>query len=500
MHTHLKKYTFKMGKISTNSTRQKANQHANPLYAELTSDGTKIRTKQTKKQEKINRGDRDEEFIEPSMSKKILSLARAQQNEIEEEENALSKRDGKNITEKYRFQLPQNSDEEQSDDEDDEETQFESMEGFDDEIEGDFGSEQELVDNEDAKLFEKYLESQNRPRDGFDGTKSFNLADKILAQMEKNKIDIGINETEDEGGHAKGEGVMLPPKVIAAYTQIGEVLSTYTHGKLPKLFKITPSLNNWEDVLYVTNPEAWSPVAVYEATRLFVSRLTASEAEKFISMILLERFRDDIANDEELHRLNYHIYRALKKSLYKPSAFFKGFLFPLAEIGCTSREAKIAGSVLSKISIPALHSSVALSHLLTLDYNPAIMIFIYVLIEKKYALPYQTIDDLVFYFMKFRNIPGTAGAEMDIDQDEKDNQTIKFNGRDVKLTKGWYRAFLAFAQIYKNDITDDQRDFLLETIRQRFHPGFGPEIRRELLAGKPREYKGQKEQEMVDVF
>lgn len=35
---------------------------------------------------------------------------------------------------------------------------------------------------------------------------------------------------------------------------------------------------------------------------------------------------------------------------------------------------------------------------------------------------------------------------------------------------------------YKNDLTDDQKDFLLETVRQRFHPLIGPEIRRELLS------------------
>ena len=33
---------------------------------------------------------------------------------------------------------------------------------------------------------------------------------------------------------------------------------------MPKAFKVIPSLNNWEEVLYLTNPEEWSPHAVYQ--------------------------------------------------------------------------------------------------------------------------------------------------------------------------------------------------------------------------------------------
>ena len=48
---------------------------------------------------------------------------------------------------------------------------------------------------------------------------------------------------------------------------------------------------------------------------------------------------------------------ALKKALFKPAAFFKGILLPLAESGnCTLREATIVSSILAKCSIPMLHS------------------------------------------------------------------------------------------------------------------------------------------------
>lgn len=51
--------------------------------------------------------------------------------------------------------------------------------------------------------------------------------------------------------------------------------------------------------------------------------------DRFNSIVLLDRVRDDI---DEHKKLNVHLYNALKKSLYKPAAFFKGFLFPLAMV------------------------------------------------------------------------------------------------------------------------------------------------------------------------
>lgn len=54
---------------------------------------------------------------------------------------------------------------------------------------------------------------------------------------------------------------------------------------------------------------------------------------RFLSLILLDRVRDEI---HESKKLNVHLYNSIKKSLYKPAAFFKGFLFPLAEVSLFS--------------------------------------------------------------------------------------------------------------------------------------------------------------------
>lgn len=49
-------------------------------------------------------------------------------------------------------------------------------------------------------------------------------------------------------------------------------------------------------------------------------------AQRFYNLVLLPRIRDDIA---EYKRLNFHLYMALKKALFKPAAWFKGKGSPL---------------------------------------------------------------------------------------------------------------------------------------------------------------------------
>ena len=70
--------------------------------------------------------------------------------------------------------------------------------------------------------------------------------------------------------------------------------------------------------------------------------------------------QDDI---RETRKLNVHLYNALKKALYKPSAFFKGVIFPMISEGCSQREATIVASVVAKVSVPVLHSAAALHRL-----------------------------------------------------------------------------------------------------------------------------------------
>ena len=161
------------------------------------------------------------------------------------------------------------------------------------------------------------------------------IMEKIHQKEENNRLQ-GIQMQEDvQYDNA------LPPKVVEVYTSVGKLLAHYTSGKLPKALKMLPHLKNWEDVLWITRPDEWSPIATYACTRIFASNLNAKMAQRFFNIVLLEKVRDDISRH---NKLNYHLYLALKKALFKPAAFYKGLLLPLAMSNtCTLREATIIG-------------------------------------------------------------------------------------------------------------------------------------------------------------
>ncbi len=112
----------------------------------------------------------------------------------------------------------------------------------------------------------------------------------------------------------------LDDKVVEVYRGVGKLLRRFTTGSLPKAFKIIPNLRNWEEVLYLTEPEDWSPHACYAATKMFVSNLNAKMAQRFLALVLLPRVRHEIREHKRLH---FALFQALKKACYKPGAFYK---------------------------------------------------------------------------------------------------------------------------------------------------------------------------------
>ncbi len=279
------------------------------------------------------------------------------------------------------------------------------------------------------------------------------LADIIMAKInEKEEQHKDGMEQEEDDGYTD-----IPEKVAEVYTDIGKILSRYTAGKLPKAFKVIPSLANWEEVLYLTRPDKWTPQAMYAATRIFASNLNPKMAQRFYNLVLLDAVRADIL---ENHKLNYHYYNSLKKSVYKPAAFFKGILLPLCKSNCTLREAAIVASVLQRVSIPVHHSAVAIHKLAQLQYSGAASIFIKTLLNKKYSLPAPVIGSLVRHFASFTN----------------DNKTV--------LPVLWHQCLLVFVQRYKNEVQDEAREALRLVIKQHFHRKITPEIRRELFGAQ----------------
>ena len=172
----------------------------------------------------------------------------------------------------------------------------------------------------------------------------------------------------------------------------------------------------------MTDPDLWSPCAMRAATRIFASNLNPRMAQRFYNLVLLPTVRDDI---KENKKLNYHYYMALKKAMYKPTAFFKGILLPLVDAGdCTLREAAIVGSVIGRVRIPMMHSAAAMVKIAGMEYSGATSLFLRVLIDKKYSLPYKVIDSVAGHFAQFVN-------------------------ERRQLPVLWHQALLAFAQRYR---------------------------------------------------
>ncbi|KAJ6262849.1 Bystin [Drechslerella dactyloides] len=413
----------------------------NPLYEDLTASKTAT-SKPVRQKRKASKDGRSNEegFVDPALSRKILQLAREQQDEVEEPKTSKSSKQAAD-----NFLIPHHQSVGEWEDESDED---------DDEYEDEYGdedvAEEVIVNEEDEELFNKFLPATSeRP--------TISLADKILEKIAEHESSLQLKERRGGMDVDHEERIELPPKVIEVYTKIGVLLSRYKSGKLPKPFKIIPSLKNWEEILFLTRPDEWSPHACYEATKMFASNLNAAQTQRFLNLILLDRVRDDIY---EHKKLNIHLYKALKKALYKPAAFNKGFLFPLCSSGtCTLREAQIVGSVLARVSIPVLHSAAALQRLCDMDYTGPTSIFIRVLLEKKYALPYKAVDAVVFHFIRFAN-------------------------SEEKMPLLWHQSLLSFATRYKNDITEDQRKALFELVRKKGHPAVAPQIVTELEEGR----------------
>jgi essential nuclear protein 1 len=274
--------------------------------------------------------------------------------------------------------------------------------------------------------------------------------------LDEDYADDDVQTDSKKREHEKGRTSGLPVDLMQLYTDMGKWLSTYRSGKMLKGLKLVPSLANWEEAVYLMNPLDWSAQAHFEACKIFVSNLKPHQAQRYLNLVLLPQIRENIS---EYKKLNFHYYEAVKKALYKPQAFFKGLLLPLAlEGNCTAREAVIVSSVVTKMSIPVLHAAAALYKLCSSDMNewsPAISIFISSLVGKKYALPMTVVEKVVEWFSSFKKY-----------------------GADLPII--WQVGLLLFVQTYKSELDQSMRRSIKELLEMKGHRDIAVEVNREL--------------------
>jgi essential nuclear protein 1 len=392
------------------------------------------------KKDKEDGGDEDDmKMIPPAVSRKILEAAREQKEEDDNEDENKIPGDTGSIASIG------------SDDE------VEEM--SDVEVDEDGYIIHETMSAEDERALEMFL-----PKATDNAPKARTLADVILEKIQEKETQQHTQQAEEERQGISG----LSPKVVETYCEIAVYLSRYKAGKIPKAFKVIANLKNWEEVLYLTKPVDWRPAAMYQAVRIFISNLNPRNGQRFLNLVLLPAIREDIADHK---RLNFNYYQALKKSVFKPAAFFKGILLPLVSENCTLKEAVILASILAKVSIPVMHAAAVLVKLCQMTpWYGTTSIFIATLVNKKYALPMRTIEALCQHFCAFEN-------------------------DDRELPVIWHRSMLLFIQRYKFDLDQVQRKALKNLLKVHYHEAIGVEVRRELAVPIP----GQAPNSSMDI-
>ncbi|XP_063883054.1 bystin-like isoform X2 [Scylla paramamosain] len=440
----------KMKKLGSNVTRP------GPLGEQLARDNFAQPTGRRKA--RPARKDGDDEFVEGQLGRNILKQSLAQLREVQQE--ADKEMEGEHIPTPDHPALrdkrlgavslsSKNADgeSEESSEEEDEDVDetLNAVPQNTDKLVKDFEEELHLA-KEDQQILDHFMNKDAAPQ-------------RKLADLFRDKITEKQTEIQSQVDANSVQTVSVSTEVQDMCAQVGKVLAKYRSGPLPKMFKVIPKMRNWEELVYLTIPDKWSAAAMYQAVRIFVSNLKEAMAQRFFNLVLLPRVRDDISFYK---RLNYHLYQAMYKAMFKPAAFFKGILLPLCMSGtCTLREAIIVGSVIAKNHIPILHSAAAILKIAEMDYTGPNSIFLRIFFDKKYALPYRVVDACVYHFLKFEH-----------------------DRRDLPVL--WHQALLTFVQRYKEDLSPDQKQSLLDVVRFHTHHTITAEVRRELINSKCR--------------
>nr|CAD2186658.1 unnamed protein product [Meloidogyne enterolobii] len=325
--------------------------------------------------------------------------------------------------------------------------------------------EKDVVFNEDGES-DNSEEIEEEEEDGNEKLDVDQLVSKHLEDLDELKLDDGVENVRKKKRNSdknnkesvinKAEFADIDPKIVDLFTEIGQVLKKYRSGRIPKAFKVIPTLVDWEKIIELTRPDDWSAAAMLHATKIFASTATPTQCQRFYNLILLPRIRDDI---DGLKKLHFHMYQCLFKALFKPAAFFKEsfcrfakFYLFLFSNNFSLREAVVLASMLRKASIPQLHAAAALLSISSLEYTSSRAYILQALIEKNYALPLRVLDGIVSHFLRMKN------------------------NKEINLTVSWHSCLISFVQHYSNSLNNEQRDELIGLVKIHSHHKITPEI------------------------
>ena len=181
--------------------------------------------KRRKREDVSDEGSDDEEAMVPeALTRKIISQARQQQEEMESEDAPKQPRRGVSFAPAAALATAAGAGSDDEDEDDDEDA------GEEEEVTAEYYEVEDVeLDEGDERALDLFMGSR-RPQ---------NLADiimeKIAQHQERSEGDAAAHLDEDEQPMPE-----LPPKVIEVYQGVGRLLSTYRSGKLPKALSRAP--------------------------------------------------------------------------------------------------------------------------------------------------------------------------------------------------------------------------------------------------------------------
>lgn len=229
-------------------------QRHNPL-AEEYAPSLELKQKAPKKNKKRSRDENEGDgYVDSKSSRKILDIAQELADEAESETKARRPAPSKsNPAFDFETRLGE-------DDGEDETAQYEDEDQWGDEDEI---VEEVEIDADDLETFNKFLPTddlsslkwpgQEAQASGGGGT---DLAALILDKIAQHES--SAPQREIHGGGDPEDAIELPEKVVEVYSKVGMILSRYKSGKLPKPFKILPTIPAWETLVAVTQPDRWT--------------------------------------------------------------------------------------------------------------------------------------------------------------------------------------------------------------------------------------------------
>jgi essential nuclear protein 1 len=187
-------------------------------------------------------------------------------------------------------------------------------------------------------------------------------------------------------------------KVLKILERTGIILKVYRSGKVPKIVKIIPLFENFEDLIWYTRPDRWSTRALFIVSKIFIKKLNNFETKRFLTLIFLPRLQECIFKKENL---NLYIPFISKIANLNPKIFFSSIILPFfTSSRCCKTESVVLSLILLKISFQTKHISWALIKLLKTSQNSPKYIILRTLLAKNYNFSYRILDVLVDFFIK----------------------------------------------------------------------------------------------------